>query len=467
MLRKVRLEHDLVGELPVPSRAYYGIHSLRAAENFPITGQRLPSALIRNLARVKKACAMANYSAGALPEEKAKAICQACDEIILGKWDDQFIVDPIQGGAGTSTNMNANEVIANRAIEILGGHLGDYAVVHPNDHVNCAQSTNDVYPTAIRMTLYEAADCLLDALDGLTAALDERAAAFDQILTLGRTQLQDAVPLRFGQIFSAYSAVMQREKKRLDTARQEMLCVNLGGTAVGTGLNASPGYLRHVITLLSEISGWPLYRSENCIDATQNADSYVFLSSALKSCGTSLSKICSDLRLLSSGPQGGFGDIVLPARQNGSSIMPGKVNPVIPEVVNQIAFRLIGFDTTVTMAAEAGQLELNAFEPVIFDSLYQGCMQMAHGVETLSAHCIRGIEVNQAHCMKLVRQSPSLVTAVSPFIGYMEACRLANEAQATHMTIQDLLVKHGMMTEKEAEEIMNLPALAEGLCVQK
>ncbi|MCR4882718.1 MAG: aspartate ammonia-lyase [Clostridiales bacterium] len=459
----VRMESDLAGTLEVPQDAYYGIHSLRAAENFPITGQRIPDALIVNLARIKKACAMANASAGILDAEKTKAICSACDEVINGQLHDQFIVDRIQGGAGTSTNMNANEVIANRAIEILGGQKGDYSLVHPNDHVNCAQSTNDVYPTAIGMTLYETAGQLIKVLQDLIATFEERAATFDNVITLGRTQLQDAVPIRFGQVFSAYSAVMRREMRRLKMAQEEMLCINLGGTAIGTGLNASPAYLQHVVALLSDISGMALYRSENCVDATQNADRYVALSAAVKGCGASLSKICNDLRLLSSGPNGGFGDIVLPSRQNGSSIMPGKVNPVIPEVVNQIAFRLIGYDVTVTMAAEGGQLELNAFEPIIFDSLYNGCTYLAHGIETLNHNCIQGITINKEHCMKLLRQSPSLVTALSPYIGYKEACDLAKEAQKNHMDVEDLVIKRGLMSENEVEKAADFAAMTEGI----
>lgn len=458
-----RLEYDLAGSMPVPRQAYYGIHSLRAAENFPITGQRLPKALIENLACIKKSCALANADAGSISPSQARAICQACDEILAGKWHDQFIVDPIQGGAGTSTNMNANEVIANRAIELMGGTLGDYSLIHPNDHVNCAQSTNDVYPTAIRMTLYHAIEPLMEALDALVEALDEKATAFDSVITLGRTQLQDAVPIRYGQIFSAYASVMRREKERIRLAQQEMLCINLGGTAVGTGITASPVYLEKVVSLLAAHSRLPLYRSTDCVDATQNADSYVALSSALKSCGSSLSKICNDLRLLSSGPHGGLGELILPARQNGSSIMPGKINPVIPEVVNQIAFRLIGFDMTVTMAAEAGQLELNAFEPMIFDSLYQGCCQLCQGIRTLTMHCIQGIEVNQAHCRMLVEHSSSLATAIIPRIGYTQACHLAREAQKNHTTIREAALEKELLTQQESEFLLDPQTMTECL----
>ena len=455
MTTQTRLEHDLAGSMAVSCDAYYGIHSLRAAENFPITGRRLPASLIRHMARIKKACALANRAAGILTAGQTDAICRACDEIIAGKLHDQFIVDPIQGGAGTSTNMNANEVIANRAIELLGGVKGDYSIIHPTDHVNASQSTNDVYPTAIRLALYEAALPLGDVLDELIAAFDERAETFAHVITLGRTQLQDAVPIRFGQIFSAYSAVLRHEKKRVQNACSQMLCINLGGTAIGTGMNAPAEYLQSVVPFLTEITGYPLQRSEDCVDATQNADSYVELSSALKSCGVSLSKICNDLRLLSSGPNGGFADITLPARQNGSSIMPGKVNPVIPEVVNQIAFRLIGFDVTVTMAAEAGQLELNAFEPVMFDSLHQGCTQLTEGIRTLTKHCVCGIGVNHDRCLNMVESSSSMATALAPSIGYTQACHIACEAQRSHATVRQIVLDQGLLTPEETEKTLN------------
>ena len=454
-MKPCRTEHDLVGTMAVPADAYYGIHSMRAAENFPITGRRLPPELIRMLAQIKKACAQANAAAGVLTDEVSRAICAACDEIIAGRLHDQFIVDPIQGGAGTSTNMNANEVIANRAIELLGGAKGDYALVHPNDHVNASQSTNDVYPTAIRLTLYETAVPLSEALGELIAAFEERAAAFEDAIGLGRTQLQDAVPIRFGQVFSAYASVMRREHQRLLAAQQQMLSINLGGTAIGTGLNAPAEYLRAVVPALSALTGLALNRSGDCVDATQNADDYAALSAAVKGCGVSLSKICSDLRLLSSGPLGGFADIRLPARQNGSSIMPGKVNPVIPEVVNQIAFRLVGFDATVTMAAEAGQLALNAFEPVIFDSLHQGITQLTQGIRTLTKHCIRGIEVNREHCSALVESSASMATALAPRIGYANASRIAAQAQKTRQPVRSIVLEEGMLSTDEAAQVLD------------
>ena len=454
-MKPCRTEHDLVGTMAVPAGAYYGIHSMRAAENFSITGRRLPPELIRVLAQIKKACAQANAAAGVLTDEVSRAICDACGEIIAGRLHDQFIVDPIQGGAGTSANMNANEVIANRTIELLGGEKGDYALVHPNDHVNASQSTNDVYPTAIRLTLYAALVPLCDALDGLIRAFEERANAFADVVTLGRTQLQDAVPMRFGQIFSAYAAVMKRERGRVLAARERLAVVNLGGTAVGTGLNAPAAYLAKVVPALAAITGYPLSRSADCVDATQNADDLLALSAALKGCGMSLSKICNDLRLLSSGPSGGFGDLLLPARQNGSSIMPGKVNPVIPEVVSQIAFRLAGMDITVTMAAEAGQLSLNAFEPVMFDSLYQGCTELERGVRTLTAHCIRGVEVNRDRCRARVDACPVMATALAPRTGYAEASRIAALAQRTGRPVRDIALEEGVLTVQEADELLD------------
>lgn len=455
-----RTEHDLVGEMRIEEKAYYGIHSLRAAENFPITGRRLPGTMIESLAWIKKACARANRAAGVLAPETDEAIERACDEIIAGALHDQFIVDPLQGGAGTSTNMNANEVIANRAIELLGGRKGDYTLVHPNDDVNSGQSTNDVYPTCVKMTLYIALEDLLKALAELIGALDDKAAAFDRIIKMGRTQMQDAVPIRLGQEFAAYASVLRREQERLIRARGELLWLNLGGTAIGTGVNAQPDYIENVVRTLAELTGIPFQQSRDLVDATQNTDCYVVLSSALKGCGVSLSKICNDLRLMSSGPRDGLGEITLPPRQNGSSIMPGKVNPVIPEVVNQIAFRLIGLDTTVTMAAEGGQLELNAFEPVIFDSLYQGITQFRNGISTLTRHCISGIEANREVCRQAVERSIGIVTALCPRIGYNKACALAGEALRTRQSVRDVALRMGVLRAEELDELLDPAAMA-------
>ena len=377
--------------------------------------------------------------------------------MIAGKLHDQFIVDPIQGGAGTSTNMNANEVIANRAIELLGGVKGDYTLVHPNDHVNCGQSTNDVYPTCVKMTLYQVCGALLK---------DERSADFDGVVKMGRTQLQDAVPIRLGQEFAAYASVMRREKDRLERGQKEMLQLNLGGTAVGTGINATLAYVGQVVPLLSEMTGIPFTQSRDLIDTTQNTDCYLALSSALKGCAASLSKICNDLRLMSSGPRDGLGEIVLPARQNGSSIMPGKVNPVIPEVVNQIAFRIIGYDTTVTLAVEAGQLELNAFEPIIFDSLYQGLVMLQHGIHTLNVHCLQGVRANEEVCRQEVERSVGVVTALCPKIGYNAACSLAREALRTNRPVGKIALERGLLTEQELQTLLDPAAMTSRCSLQ-
>lgn len=450
-----RNEHDLVGELNIPADAYYGIHSMRAKENFPITGHLLPKEMIEALAWCKKASARANKKAGVLTSEVADAIERACDDILSGKLHDAFIVDPIQGGAGTSTNMNANEVIANRAIELLGGKRGDYTLVNPNDHVNCGQSTNDVYPTCIKMAVYTVMGGLLKEVERLVAAFRKKAEEFDKVIKMGRTQLQDAVPVRLGQEFNAYAAVMERELRRLVRAREEMLALNLGGTAIGTGVNAHPEYIDAVVPIFAEMTGIPFVQCADLIDGTQNLDCYPAVSSALRGAALSLSKICNDLRLMSSGPRTGIGEIVLPARQNGSSIMPGKINPVIPEVVTQIAFRLAGFDVTVGMAAEAGQLELNAFEPVIFDSLYQGVTQLTEGVRTLIDHCVLGIAANEEDCRDEVERSIGLVTALCPRIGYQAACKLARQALETRVPLRRLVLDSGLLSESETAEALD------------
>ena len=382
-----RVEKDSIGTKDVPENVYYGVQSLRAAENFHITGLNMHPEIINSLAYIKKAAAITNCEAGLLDKRRTQAIVQACDEILEGKFREDFIVDPIQGGAGTSLNMNANEVIANRAIEILGGKKGDYSVVNPNDHVNCGQSTNDVIPTAGKMTSLRLLKKLKKQLLRLHSALEQKADEFDSIIKMGRTQLQDAVPIRLGQEFKAYSVAILRDLNRMDKAMDEMRTLNMGGTAVGTGLNADESYLRRIVPNLSEISGMDLVQAYDLIDATQNLDSFVAVSGAVKACAVTLSKIANDLRLMSSGPRAGFGEINLPAKQNGSSIMPGKVNPVIPEVVNQVAFNAIGNDMTITMAAEAGQLELNAFEPIIFYCLFQSIDTIAYAVNTFVDNC--------------------------------------------------------------------------------
>lgn len=450
-----RLESDSIGEKKVAKNAYYGVQTLRGAINFPITGMRMHRYLIDSVAEIKKAAAITNYTAGRLDEERATAISQACDEIVAGYLHDQFIVDPIQGGAGTSLNMNANEVIANRAIEILGGEKGDYSIVHPNDHVNFAQSTNDVFPSCGKMTAIKLILEAQKALNDLASALQAKAKEFDNVLKMGRTQLQDAVPIRLGQEFSAYAAAVQRDIKRFDKAVSCLADLPMGGTAIGTGLNADINYVNNIVPNIVAISHLPLRQAENLVDATQNLDGYVEASGIIKTCAVNLSKMCNDLRLLSSGPRCGFAEINLPSMQNGSSIMPGKVNPVIPEVVNQVAFNIIGNDTTITLACEAGQMELNAFEPVIFYNLFQSAETLTHAVRTLIDNCINGISVNEERCRDLVNHSIGIVTALNPYIGYKNAAKIAKEAQKTGRQVGELILENKLLSSKQLETLMN------------
>ena len=450
-----RVEKDSIGTKDVPENVYYGVQSLRAAENFHITGLNMHPEIINSLAYIKKAAAITNCEAGLLDKRRTQAIVQACDEILEGKFREDFIVDPIQGGAGTSLNMNANEVIANRAIEILGGKKGDYSVVNPNDHVNCGQSTNDVIPTAGKMTSLRLLKKLKKQLLRLHSALEQKADEFDSIIKMGRTQLQDAVPIRLGQEFKAYSVAILRDLNRMDKAMDEMRTLNMGGTAVGTGLNADESYLRRIVPNLSEISGMDLVQAYDLIDATQNLDSFVAVSGAVKACAVTLSKIANDLRLMSSGPRAGFGEINLPAKQNGSSIMPGKVNPVIPEVVNQVAFNAIGNDMTITMAAEAGQLELNAFEPIIFYCLFQSIDTIAYAVNTFVDNCVIGITANETRCRYFVENSVGIITALCPYVGYQKAAEIAKEAIKTGESVRKLIIEKGLLTKEQMDEIMD------------
>ena len=450
-----RVEKDSIGTKDVPENVYYGVQSLRAAENFHITGLNMHPEIINSLAYIKKAAAITNCEAGLLDKRRTQAIVQACDEILEGKFREDFIVDPIQGGAGTSLNMNANEVIANRAIEILGGKKGDYSVVNPNDHVNCGQSTNDVIPTAGKMTSLRLLKKLKKQLLRLHSALEQKADEFDGVIKMGRTQLQDAVPIRLGQEFKAYSVAILRDLNRMDKAMDEMRTLNMGGTAVGTGLNADESYLRRIVPNLSEISGMDLVQAYDLIDATQNLDSFVAVSGAVKACAVTLSKIANDLRLMSSGPRAGFGEINLPAKQNGSSIMPGKVNPVIPEVVNQVAFNAIGNDMTNTMAAEAGQLELNAFEPIIFYCLFQSIDTIAYAVNTFVDNCVIGITANETRCRYFVENSVGIITAICPYVGYQKAAEIAKEAIKTGESVRKLIIEKGLLTKEQMDEIMD------------
>ncbi len=458
---RMRTEHDSIGAIEIPADAYYGAQTLRAAQNFPITGMHLHPEVINSICQIKKAAALTNLDVGRLDQDRVDAIVQACDEIIAGELHDQFIVDPIQGGAGTSLNMNANEVIANRAIEILGGKLGDYDLIHPNDHVNYAQSTNDVFPSAGRITCYKLLQKAEAELQRLKIAFLEKAEEFDDVIKMGRTQMQDAVPIRLGQEFEAWSYAIGRDLRRFKNARRDMRFLNLGGTAIGTGINADVEYLEAVIVRLAEITGLPLTQADNLIDGTQNTDGYVAASSAVKTCAVNLSKISNDLRLMSSGPRAGFNEINLPEKQAGSSIMPGKVNPVIPEVVNQVSFNIIGNDVTVTMAAEAGQLELNAFEPIIFYNLFQSIETLKFAVRTLLDNCIVGITANREHCHDLVFNSVGIITAVTPHLGYRAASRVANEAIASGKPIRDIILRDKLMTEAELDKALDPYAMTE------
>ncbi|MBR2671187.1 MAG: aspartate ammonia-lyase [Oscillospiraceae bacterium] len=450
-----RLESDSIGTKEVPAGAYYGVQSLRAVENFSITGQQMHPEMIRSLAYIKKACAMANMEAENLDPVTGEAIVKACNLIIEGRFHDQFIVDPIQGGAGTSMNMNANEVIANAAIELLGGKCGDYSLVHPNDHVNRGQSTNDVIPTAGKMTVIALLSGLEKSLTALYKAFRKKAGEFDNILKMGRTQMEDAVPIRLGQEFNAYASATKRSLERIRKYESEMHMINMGGTAIGTGINANQSYFDNIARILSEVAGTKYTQADDLIDATQNIDCFAAISSSLKDCALTLSKIASDLRLMGSGPKTGFGEITLPAKQNGSSIMPGKVNPVIPEVVNQVAFRIIGNDVTISFAAESGQLELNAFEPVTFYSLFQSIDILKNAVDTFIVNCVDGITANEERCKELLEQSVGIVTALNPYIGYTASAKLAKEALATGVPIREIVLREGILTEEQMEHIMD------------
>ena len=456
MTTVTRTEIDFLGPMEVPADAYWGVQTARAIENFPITGQKISNMpnLIRALAHIKKAAASVNGELGAISSAHARAIVQACDEIVAGQLHDQFVVDVIQGGAGTSTNMNANEVIANRGLELMGFARGRYDMLHPNDHVNASQSTNDVYPTALRLAAWTGIGRLLLALAGLREAFDQKAKAFENILKIGRTQLQDAVPMTLGQEMLAYAVMLGEDEQRLSEARALMLEVNLGATAIGTGINAPAGYAKNVVDRLAQYSGVPVVASPNLVEATQDTGAFVQLSGVLKRIACKLSKIANDLRLLSSGPQAGLGDIFLPARQAGSSIMPGKVNPVIPEVVNQVAYEVIGNDLMITMASESGQLQLNAFEPVMGWALTNSIEHLTNACNTFQHHCVRGIEANTVLLARRVAESVTLVTALNPIIGYEKAARIAKTVLQEGGTIAEVADRLGILKKEDVEALL-------------
>lgn len=453
---RTRTEHDLLGEREVPHEFYYGIQTLRAIENFSISGVTLNfhPVIIQALGMVKMAAAKANYELGMLSKEICDAIVQACMEIINGKLQTQFVVDMIQGGAGTSTNMNANEVIANRALEILGYEKGEYQFCHPNNHVNLSQSTNDAYPTSVKIALIFANRTLIEVLKELISSFRFKAKEFSNIIKMGRTQLQDAVPMTMGQEFEAFAVTLAEEIERLEQNVKLFLEVNMGATAIGTGINSHPDYSKKVITHLRNITKLDIVLAENLVEATQDTGSFVMYSSAVKRLAVKLSKICNDLRLLSSGPRTGINEINLPPMQPGSSIMPGKVNPVIAEVVNQIAFKVIGNDLTVTLAAEAGQLQLNVFEPVIVESLFESIEMLKNGMMTLKQKCVDGITVNEDRCRSLVENSIGLITALNPVIGYEKSTQLAKEALQTNRGVYELVLEKNLLSKEELDEIL-------------
>ncbi|HET6412975.1 MAG TPA: aspartate ammonia-lyase [Anaeromyxobacter sp.] len=455
MASEHRTEHDFLGDREVPADAYYGVQTLRGSENFPITGYRIHPALIRALGIVKKAAALANRDTGHLEARVANAIAAAADDVIAGKLDAWFIVDPIQGGAGTSINMNANEVIANRALEILGKPKGTYEVVSPNSHVNMAQSTNDAFPTAVHIAVLDLGKALLAELRRLHEAFAAKEKEFDGLIKMGRTHLQDAVPIRLGQEFGAYRRVIGRDIGRLQNVGQQLAEVNMGATAVGTGLNADPAYIAAVAKYLAEFSGWPIRTAEHLVDATQNTDGYTEVSAALKVCMMNLSKIANDLRLMASGPRCGLGELNLPARQPGSSIMPGKVNPVMAEVVNQVAFQVIGNDNTVCLASEAGQFELNVMEPVLFFNLIQSISIMTNAFRVFRTYLVEGVTANGERMKAYVDGSVGVITAINPHVGYETAARIAREANLTGKPVRELILRDKVLTEKQLDAILD------------
>ena len=454
--QRTRIEHDLIGDRDVPDAAYYGVHTLRALENFPISDTPISiyPELIRALACIKQAAAVANNELGLLDDERTRLIVSACEEVREGRLHGQFVVDVIQGGAGTSTNMNANEVICNRALELMGRVRGDYAALHPIDHVNMSQSTNDVYPTAIKLAAWFGIAGLIEAMETLRRAFADKAHEFTDVLKMGRTQLQDAVPMTLGQEFTTYATMLGEDQQRLREAADLIREINLGATAIGTGITAHPDYAALVCRRLSEISGVQLITAPDLIEATQDCGGFVQLSGVLKRVAVKLSKTCSDLRLLSSGPRAGLNEIDLPAMQAGSSIMPGKVNPVIPEVVNQIAYEVIGNDVTITYAAEAGQLQLNAFEPIIAHSLFKSITHLRNGCLTLAERCVRGITANRERLRAMVENSIGIVTALNPYIGYANASAVAAEAHATGGSVYRIVLERGLMSREELDRVM-------------
>ena len=459
--KRFRVESDLLGERLVPAEAYYGVQTQRALENYKISNTRMcdyPEYIIA-MAYVKMAAAAANAELGALDPAIAEAIIAACKEIVAGKFHDQFPVDMMQGGAGTSVNMNANEVIANRALELMGHEKGEYQFCSPNDHVNCAQSTNDAYPTAFRYTFVRMNKHLVRSLKALIEAFRAKGEEFKDILKMGRTQLQDAVPMTSGQEFHAYATNLEEEIANLERNAVLLREINMGGTAIGTGLNAVPGFAECCTRKMSEFCGDELISAPDLVEATPDTGAYVSYSAALKRLAIKLSKICNDLRLMASGPRCGLHEINLPPMAPGSSIMPGKVNPVIPEVTNQVCFKVIGNDTTVAFAAEAGQLQLNVMEPVIAESILESVTWLRNAIETLRTKCIEGITVNREHCYEMVKNSIGIVTALNPYIGYKNSTKVAKEALETGGSVYDIVLEKGLMSKAKLDEALDPKAM--------
>mgnify|MGYP000614903117 CR=1 FL=1 len=457
-IKNVRIEEDLLGTKEVSNDLYYGVHTLRAVENFKISTQKISDVpeFVRGMVLTKKAAALANGELGTIRPEIADKIIEACDLMLnTGKCFDQFPVDVYQGGAGTSVNMNTNEVLANIALELMGLEKGRYDVINPNDHVNKCQSTNDAYPTGFRVAVVNSTDTTLHALEALIAAFDAKAAEFKSILKMGRTQLQDAVPMTLGQEFHAFAVTLREEIKSIKRCQELLLEVNLGATAIGTGLNAVPGFAKLCAANLSKLTGENFVSASDLVEATPDTGAYVSYSSALKRLAIKLSKICNDLRLMASGPRCGLNEINLPPKAPGSSIMPGKVNPVIPEVTNQVCFKVIGNDTTISFAAEAGQLELNVMEPIITESLFESLTWMKNAIETLTSECILGITVNKERCYEMVKNSIGIVTALNPIIGYKKSTKVAKEAHATGRSVYDIVIEQGILSKEELDKALD------------
>ena len=455
--KKFRVESDLLGELKVPADVLYGVQTQRGINNYHISRKTMsmyPDFIIA-IAYVKLAAVETNHTLGVINDEISGAISQACRELIDGKFHDNFPIDMMQGGAGTSVNMNANEVIANRALEIMGHEKGDYQYCYPNDHCNCGQSTNDVYPTTIRLALIRMNKSLIAALTGLISALRYKGDEFKDVIKMGRTQLQDAVPMTSGQEFNAYANNLEEEILNLERNVKLLHEINMGGTAIGTGLNAVPGFAKLCAANLAKLTGEAFVSATDLVEATPDTGAYVSYSSALKRLAVKLSKICNDLRLMASGPRCGLNEINLPPKAPGSSIMPGKVNPVIPEVVNQVCFKVIGNDTCVSFAAEAGQLQLNVMEPVITESLFESLIWLKNAIETLTEECVLGITVNKERCLEMVKNSIGIVTALNPYIGYKTSTKVAKEALETNRSVYDIVLEKGLMTQEKLDEALD------------